>query len=230
MFQYYKIRIGKTNTYLLQSEFNFYILIDTCPPSGTNQLIYRLKRLGVSPSNLKYIVITHSHYDHTGALAALKNFSNAQVIAHHNALPYLSKGISPFPRAVNPLLDKLIKTAEHRFPNASTYQPLIPDHTFSNRFDLHKWGIKGYLIHTPGHTTDSISLIHQNGHAFVGDTLFHICPGVINPPFQEDPQALLRSWKLLQNTGSMIFHPGHGLEISAQRLSHAIKKASREAL
>src|SRR3954464_14119928 len=41
----------------------------------------QLEKLGVDLSSVKYIVQSHLHLDHTGAVAALDSFANAEVIA-----------------------------------------------------------------------------------------------------------------------------------------------------
>ena len=222
--QFTKIRIGKTNTYLLQSDLNFYILIDCAVPGRGNNLISRFKRLGITSDMLKLIIITHSHYDHAGCLAEIKSWSNAKVAASEYAMPYLSKGKSPLPIAINHLLNKLIKSLSEMRSDLDTYEPVKVDILITKKYDLKDWGIDGYLLPTPGHTKDSISLIMRNGNAFVGDALFNITPFSIVPPFQNYPEELQNSWNLLLKTGSQYFHPGHGPVISAKRFrKHLIK-------
>lgn len=229
MIQFFKIRIGKTNTYLLQSEFSDYILIDTCTSCGSEQLIQRISRLGIKPYQIKLIVLTHSHYDHCGALADLKEWSNAPVLAHQDSLTWLKAGISYPVKAVNPLFDKVIQSLQIRFPDLSNYKPVNPDITVTDNYDLSSWGIPGRIIHTPGHTQDSISVILNSGTAFAGDAIFNIACWTISPPFQEDKCAVIDSWIKLNNENCLVYHPGHGLPVSKYRLIRAIKKASEEA-
>ena len=60
------------------------------------------------------------------------------------------------------------------------------------------------LIHTPGHTDDSITLI-SGGHAFIGDVLMGESTVII-----EDLTAYLDSLELLAAMGLEALHPGHG--------------------
>jgi N-acyl homoserine lactone hydrolase len=53
---------------------------DACVP--------QLERLGVDPASVRYIVQSHLHLDHTGALAALDSFPNAEVIATRTEYEY----------------------------------------------------------------------------------------------------------------------------------------------
>ena len=65
-------------------------------------------------------------------------------------------------------------------------------------------GIAGEVLHTPGHSDDSVSLLLDNGAAFTGDL----------PPLEfvgmEDPQVVASSWELLRERGATHVHPAHG--------------------
>lgn len=224
---YHKIRIGKTNTYLLQSEFGFYILIDTTVSSGAKQLIDKLAKAGLQPSQLKLIILTHSHFDHCGCLAKIRDWSQAKVIAHQKAENYLPKGISPQPSAQNWIIKQVISLADKIAPDASNYEPVFPDITFISEYHLQEWGINGYLMHTPGHTEDSISLILDNGIAFVGDTVFNLVPWSIHPPFQDDPHTLMLTWEKLIKTNIHTLLPGHGKPVQISKLIEQ-KKAPKK--
>ena len=68
------------------------------------------------------------------------------------------------------------------------------------------------IIHTPGHTKGSSCLIFDK-YAFVGDTMFNIM-GKIYPPFANDTNFLIRSWKKLIGLNSDYYYPAHGKRIS----------------
>lgn len=48
------------------------VLIDTLYGPFTNQLIENIKSVGVDMADIKYVLMTHGHFDHTGGAAALK--------------------------------------------------------------------------------------------------------------------------------------------------------------
>ena len=80
-------------------------------------------------------------------------------------------------------------------------------------FPLTEYGINGNIIHTPGHTLGSISVILDSGEAFVGcmahDGLpFRIRPGL--PIYAQDIVAIKESWRLLIDKGAKMIYPGHG--------------------
>jgi glyoxylase-like metal-dependent hydrolase (beta-lactamase superfamily II) len=65
-------------------------------------------------------------------------------------------------------------------------------------------GIDGELIHTPGHSDDSVSLLLDTGDVFTGDLTD---PQLIGP---EDPEVVIASWRALRDRGAKTVHAGHG--------------------
>ena len=65
-------------------------------------------------------------------------------------------------------------------------------------------GLAGEVVHTPGHSDDSVSLVLDNGWVFTGDL----------PPeglaTSESESAVIRSWEALRARGATTVYPGHG--------------------
>ena len=59
------------NVYLLVDDD--LTLVDTGLPGRADLILEQIEELGYSPSDVKRIIITHHHADHTGSLAALKH-------------------------------------------------------------------------------------------------------------------------------------------------------------
>ncbi len=75
------------------------------------------------------------------------------------------------------------------------------------------YGIDGKIIHTPGHTPGSISVILDSGEAFVGCMAhngfpFRIQPGL--PIYALDIEEIKKQWKILIDSGIKMIYPGHG--------------------
>ena len=84
-----------------------------------------------------------------------------------------------------------------------------------------EFGIHGKVIHTPGHSSGSISVLLETGDAFVGDLAMNgfplrIGPGL--PIFAEDLQKVKESWKLLLDMGVKNVYPAHGNPFSAEMI------------
>ncbi len=76
----------------------------------------------------------------------------------------------------------------------------------------------GRVIHTPGHTAGSVSVLLETGEAFVGcmahnNLPFRLRPGL--PIFAEDLEQLRESWKQVLNQGARTIYPAHGEPFSA---------------
>jgi glyoxylase-like metal-dependent hydrolase (beta-lactamase superfamily II) len=87
------------------------------------------------------------------------------------------------------------------------------------------WGIPGRLIHTPGHTPGSMSLLLRSGEAFVGDLAMDAMPMRISPGlpvFAEDIDEVRESWKRLLEQGAKTIYPAHGDPFSAEVIKKQI--------
>jgi glyoxylase-like metal-dependent hydrolase (beta-lactamase superfamily II) len=73
-----------------------------------------------------------------------------------------------------------------------------------SRAVLERIGIGGEILHTPGHSDDSVSLLLDDGAVFTGD--------LTQPRFvgAEDAAVVEASWRLLRERGARRVYPGHG--------------------
>jgi glyoxylase-like metal-dependent hydrolase (beta-lactamase superfamily II) len=90
---------------------------------------------------------------------------------------------------------------------------------------LDEYGIPGKVIHTPGHSSGSVSILLKTGEAFVGDMAMNkfplrFSPGL--PIFAEDSVKLNESWKSLLDQGAKMIYPSHGEPFSADIIRKAI--------
>jgi hydroxyacylglutathione hydrolase len=74
-------RITDTNSYLVKTN-NSYVLIDTGYSTNRKELEKQLAASGCTPGNLKLILITHGHFDHTGNCAFLREKYGAPIAMH----------------------------------------------------------------------------------------------------------------------------------------------------
>ena len=72
-----------------------HILIDTAMPEATSQIKSSIEKLGFKIADIKYLINTHAHIDHTGGLAELKQLTGAQLIAGAADKPLLEGGYYP---------------------------------------------------------------------------------------------------------------------------------------
>ncbi len=166
------------------------LLLDCGWPGTLPQLLAELKRKGVAVNDIKYLLVTHFHPDYAGLLQELKNFG-AKLILLENQIDFIAP------------LTELVKTKNHQYLEIRRGDNIILKFEESRKF-LSSLGIAGEVIHTPGRSDDSITLILDEGFAFTGD----LTPGFMIS--MEENRPAVESWdKIYQHKITRVF-PGHG--------------------
>jgi hydroxyacylglutathione hydrolase len=198
---------GRSNVFLIcRGEFN--ILVDTSPGSYRKRLDSLLKKLNIS--KIAYLVLTHSHYDHAENASFIKETYGARVIINQDEAGFLERGENIVPKGTNPFSGVLISIFSRLFIRLARYEPCTPDISAGTYYEFKEAGFNVHIIHTPGHTTGSMSVIVDNEIALVGDAMFGIFRGRIMPPFGNDKAQIVKSWGTLLDTDCRIFLPSHG--------------------
>ena len=161
------------NCYIVVSDSQNAAVID---PGGEAERI--LDYLQTNKLTLKRILLTHGHIDHIGAVKVLKDRTGAEIYIHDLDAEMLNDPVknlaSPFRMA---------------------YQPVSPDHTFSDGSRISLDEITFTVMHTPGHTKGS-SVFLTGTTMFSGDTLFQGSIGSTDF-YGGDYEAMQRSLKKL---------------------------------
>jgi len=71
------------------------ILMDTAVPQSTGMIKDNIAKLGFKESDIKYILNTHAHFDHTGGFAEIKKDTGAQLVAGVRDKPLIEGGYYP---------------------------------------------------------------------------------------------------------------------------------------
>lgn len=71
------------------------ILMDTAMPQSTGMIKDNIAKLGFKVADIKYILNTHAHLDHTGGFAEIKQQTGAELIAGERDKPLLEGGYYP---------------------------------------------------------------------------------------------------------------------------------------
>jgi len=179
-----------TNCYVVGSESNKEgMIID---PGAEAKGI--LKSIDDLELDIKFIVLTHGHIDHIGALKEVKEATGAEICLHSGDANFL-QGLSsstvfglPYPDSPPP--DRLLEGGDS-----------------IDVGDLHF-----LVLHTPGHSPGGICLL-GHGVVFCGDTLFNYGIGRTDIPPGSHSQLMNSIYtKLMILPDNTIVYPGHGPE------------------
>ena len=72
-----------------------HILVDTVMPESTSLITASIEKLGFKITDIKYLLNTHAHIDHTGGFAEIKQASGAQMVAGEADKVLLEGGYYP---------------------------------------------------------------------------------------------------------------------------------------
>ncbi len=228
------IELFPTRLFLLPLEEG-YLLIDTAYPAKYGAFRRALRRLGIPLQAIRYLLLTHAHDDHAGFAAPLLKATGAKLIVHAAELPVLAAGriASPAESAEGRMLNRcctLLTTLHGRLTGRSyTFPPLRPRAgdlivEGDDAALLRRLGIAGRILWTPGHTAGSISVLLDDGRAFVGDAAMNflrLCRTGYRPIYAEDYSQVFLSWARLLEAGARQIYPAHGRPFAAARLREA---------
>lgn len=216
---------GRSNVYLIQSGTNS-ILIDTGKKNVRTALVSKLKKLGVT--NLNWLILTHTHFDHCQNAAFLKKEFNARIIVSKRAEQSIKQGYTPLPSGTNAFSKIILNFGKKLGATKFSYETFKVDNFINSETILEDKTLNIRILPTPGHSSDSISIVVNNEIAFVGDTLFGIFPNSVFPPYANEPQQLSMQWEKLYDTGCSVFLPGHGRPIPKKLLKKCLLKLPNE--
>jgi endoribonuclease LACTB2 len=184
------VNVGYRSTnYWVISAGSSCLLVDIGWPGSLGIMLSNLKRMDIPLKEIKYALATHYHIDHAGLGQELKQ----------EGVPLLVLDVQV---SAIPLMKTWTKPQDHYLEITTHGNTVIP--ISESRALLKKIGILGEIVHTPGHSDDSVSLLLDDGSVFTGD-LTH--PAFIGT---EDAATVNESWRLLRERGATRVYPGHG--------------------
>ena len=182
------------------------VLVDAGSPGDTQKIVSRLNSCGGKP--LRFIYITHAHLDHYGAAASLQRSTTAPVLIHAKDAGAMSKGETLLGqvRGRGRLTAALMPIVRRLFP----IELVTADYVIQDKQDLQEFGLPGYVLHTPGHTPGSTSLIVDGRLAFVGDLLSTFNKPHTQRLYANDWSEVEKSLERLKALDLEWLYPGHG--------------------
>jgi glyoxylase-like metal-dependent hydrolase (beta-lactamase superfamily II) len=212
-FKVIRLLSGRSNVFLI-TDGNKNLIVDTGISLMWPVLARRLEKLNIK--KVDYLVLTHTHSDHAANASRLKKKYGLKVILHRSEVSYLNKGENIIPAGTNNFTRLMTNLLGKLFVKTFRYEPCMHDFEFDDIMSLTIFGFDACIMHTPGHTQGSASIVVGNEIALVGDTMFGVFRDSAFPPFASDTEQMMTSWKKLLDTGCYIFIPSHGSPDSRQ--------------
>ncbi|HEX4364121.1 MAG TPA: MBL fold metallo-hydrolase [Solirubrobacteraceae bacterium] len=165
------------------------VIVD--PGEEAPRLLAAIEQAGVT---LEAILLTHTHFDHVGAVAPVARATGAPVYCPELEVPVLQDVMAFVP-----------------WPGFGPYESWDPEHTVSGGETLELAGLTFDVIFTPGHSPGHVTYaVREEGALFSGDVLFENSVGRIDLPGGDGPTLMASIAALLDRfDDDTVVHPGH---------------------
>lgn len=216
-----QVLAGRCNVFLLTNGEK-YVLVDT----GMSYMWKKLqKQLAYFHLNrIDYLILTHAHADHAENCRKVQYKYQPVVILHRSEAPNLGVGDFVIPSGTNIFTRLFVALIARPLAPLLRYEPCQPNLVTGDLFDLNDYGFNAIIMHTPGHTAGSVSIIVDDEIALVGDTMVGTFKSSVFPPFADDAKQLIESWGKLLATGCSLYIPSHGTANSRALVQRSFNK------
>jgi glyoxylase-like metal-dependent hydrolase (beta-lactamase superfamily II) len=168
-------------------------LVDAGCGRSVEKLFTNIRTCGAAPEKLRYLLITHCHFDHTGGIHRIREESGCRVVAHEEDAQYLEEGNNTVTAA---------KWYGSSFPPTEIDVKLK-----GGRNELELGGRKISAVHTPGHSPGSVVyLVESEGLKVLFGQDVH---GPIHESLLSNREDYRRSLRLLLSLDADILCEGH---------------------
>ena len=191
-----RLKVGpiQTNCYVVKSDTSDVgFVVD--PGASADKILEEVDKLGV---RVKYVVLTHGHFDHTFAAKEVAEHTGAALVLHADDGKLMEDGGG---------IGRHVYPSRIREIMARVYLP--PDIVVHEGDELEAGDMTLRFLHTPGHTMGSMIVLCEDV-AFTGDTVLEHVVG--RTDFHEsNPFAMEESLrKVARLEGDYRLCPGHG--------------------
>ncbi len=206
----WEIGMGFVHAHLIAVDGGL-VMVDTGLPRRADRLTAAVRRTGYDLPDVRTILMTHRHPDHTGSLAELRRRTGAEVVAHRADVPVIT-GRRPQP------LHSVLTRMTARF---MTVEPACVDRALDGDGPAGVADVRA--VHTPGHTPGHVSFLldRDGGVLFAGDAAATMFGRVRRPPraTTEDMALASRSIARLADLEFRVAVFGHGPAVRGDAVS-----------
>lgn len=219
----YSVPLGMDHCYLIQDKGT--IMIDGGFPGSARAFKKALVNLSIKPKDIGIVILTHGHFDHIGLANYIRELTGARIAMHQADKKQLEKDRMTWPPGVTSwgklskwLFKPVLSLLPFELPQVDV---LLDDEGLS----LEQYGVSGSIIHTPGHSPGSVSVLLDTGGAFVGCMAQNSLPFCLRPRlpiYSQDIEKVKMSWQVLIARGAKTIYPGHGKSFSIDAITGSL--------
>ena len=166
------------------------VIVD--PGDEPARLLAAFEELGVE---CKAILLTHTHFDHVGAVNPVAKATGAEVWCPEIEKPVLANIMDFVP-----------------WPGFGPFESWDAEHSISGGERLNLAGMEIDVVFTPGHSPGHVTFVFDGGSKLLsGDVLFQGSVGRVDLPGGDGPTLIRSIAELIEKFPSdAVVHPGHG--------------------
>jgi hydroxyacylglutathione hydrolase len=186
----YTVGMVQENCYLVRRQgSDRAVIVD--PGEEAPRLLQAIEEAGVT---LDAILLTHTHFDHVGAVAPVARATGAPVYCPQLEVPVLQDIMAFVP-----------------WPGFGPYESWDPEHTVAGGETLELAGLTFDVVFTPGHSPGHVTYaVRDEAALFSGDVLFQGSVGRIDLPGGDGPTLMRSIAGLLDRfDDETAVYPGH---------------------
>jgi metallo-beta-lactamase class B len=142
----YYVATGGISAVLITSSAG-HILVDVGGPESAAQVVAHIRKLGFRVEDIRYILNSHAHQDHAGAIADLQKLSGATVLASPASVRVLESGQPD--------------RADPQYPGLTPMPPVARTRAVRDGESIHLGPLAVTAHITPGHTKGGTSWTWQ---------------------------------------------------------------------
>lgn len=182
----------ETNTYIVtETESDVSAVVD---PATEDEVLLK----ALENKNVKYILLTHGHFDHISGAKAVKEKTGAKTVIHKEDADCLKNESKSLFRLMNSA--------------SNSKQPVTSADILTENGSLLTFGNTTIrVLHTPGHTKGGVCYIFEKERViFSGDTLFRLSAGRTDFPDGNAREELMSLSDIAKLDGDFNVYCGHG--------------------
>ncbi|MFH1085832.1 MAG: MBL fold metallo-hydrolase [Chloroflexota bacterium] len=168
------------------------IVVDAPPFPGEAEAVRAFVEKQLGPGRVRYVINTHHHPDHTYGTYV---FEGAEVVSHDRCRQILER----IGRA-------RLERAQQKTPVLTPVRLCLPSITFDDQMDIHVGHRHLRLFHTPGHTSDGVSVFVAGDRVLIAGDVVMPVPYLV----EGDLDQYRTSLRALRATRPSFVVQGHG--------------------